>query len=592
MKSIKNIIYILKYVHKSGKVVFVIILTNILFNTAWTYVGTNMGLWVFDAVSSMTIQNTIVGIVIIYVVTMFFQMFLSWFATNSFPIAMTRVTEYITNELIKKIFDVRQNEVENSQFYDKYTRAISEIQNRPSEVLQLLSNIIGGILQLFTVIIVVSKLSIKYMLIFVFASLICSIISIFTNEVEYKKYEEATKVNRKLSYINRVIYLPEFGRTLRSNINYRELLTNCYTRNSDDMRQIIKNYHSKLYLLKIFNDMVYLTFFGLTPWLIAITELYNHTMTVGEVTVIMGATAYLPDICNALFGAIVSIRKHSLYINNLRSILEYKSVRVPDEQIRAIDKYEGIVDTQNVSFSYSLGSPLIIREVNLKIRKCEKVAFVGVNGAGKTTLACLLAGLYSATEGFVYLDGKNIDKMCLQSISKKVIMVNQEKNMFSVSIAENVLQRPLRTTKDYELVEDALKKVGMYDKINGLKNGVDTCVSKEFDSEGIILSGGEMQKLAIARVYVSEAEFVIMDEPTSALDAISESEIMKLLFELLKERTIVIISHRLSVVTAVDTICYIDKGHIAEKGSHTELMQKKGKYYSLYKAQADKYQII
>lgn len=588
-KDIGNVFFVSKYIYKAGKVVFGIVLLNILFDTIWAYIGTKMGLWVFGAHEVTSFWDIMLGVIVTYGMIMLLQLILKWLNTYTYSIAMIKVTEYIMTELIRKIFDVRQEDVETPGFYDKYSRAISEVNNRPGEILKLVRDMIGGSAQLIILSFVVSELNIKYALCFVLASLVCTLISVFINEFEYKKYEDTTKINRKLGYVNRVIYQPEYGRMLRCNIGYKSLLIDCFSQSSKELRGTIKKYHNRLYILKSLNEAVYILSFCVAPWIIAIMGLYNGTMTVGEITVIIGATAYLPDACNELFGAIVSIRKQSLYIDNLRNILEYKTEKMNAEEISPVIEGEEVLNAQNISFSYNHGKHLDVREVDFSIEKGEKVAFVGPNGAGKTTLACLLAGLYSTSEGFVYLEGKNIDKLSLASINEKIIMVNQDVNMISVSVAENILQRPLTTIRDYEKVEEALKRVGMYEKISALKNGLDTLVSKEFDDEGIVLSGGEIQKLAIARVYVSDAEIVIMDEPTSALDAISEREVMDLLFELLEERTIIIISHRLSVVTTVDTICYIEDGRIVEKGKHLELLEEKGQYYQLYKAQAERY---
>lgn len=590
-RDILNNWYILKCIYNAGKITFFVIIINILVETAAYYVGTNMGLWVFDAVETNTFYTSVLLVLIIYAILLASQSIAKWLNMYSYAFASTRITEYIMKKVIRKSFEIRQKEVENPGFYDRYSRAISEVGTRPGEVLKLVSGVLGGVIQLFTVSAIVSQLSLGYTAIILVASILSTIISLMINSIEYKRYEDFTKVNRKLSYVNRVIYQPEYSRLLRNNAGYESLLTQYYAHDTEEYRGVIRKYNNKLYLLAVLQGMVTTVFLGIGPWVVMIYGLKNGMITFGQVTVMLSAATYLPQICDKLFGAMVSVRKQSMYIENLRYVLDYEGGRKKEEKKANDEETDVVLETQSVLFSYSPGSKLILRNINIQIKEGEKVALVGPNGAGKTTLACVLAGLYTPSEGHVYLEGANIEKVTLDYINEKIIMINQDVCALSFTIAENVLQRPLETIEDYRIVEDALKKVGMYEKIVKLKNGVDTYVSKEFDDDGVVLSGGELQKLAIARVYASEAKIVIMDEPTSALDAISEQEIVDLLFELLADRTIIIISHRLSFMKKINTIYYIDGGRVAESGSHVELLQRKDKYYELYGTQAERYML-
>lgn len=587
-KDLDNNIFILKCVKESGKIAFFILVFNIIVETIAYFIGTNIGMWVFDAIAIKTMKSSIIFVASIYLFMLVLRFVSGWLNMYTFPIANIKVTEYLMKTIIKKTFDIRQKEVENPVFFDKYSRAISEISTRPGEVLGMLRDFFGGILQLVTMIAVVSNLSIKYTFIFMTASIVNTVLTIVTNETDYKKYMESTKINRKLSYVNRVVYQPEYGRFLRNNVGFCPMLTGYYVDETQNLKNVIYKYHKKLYLLNVINDLFSVVCFGVGPWILAIIELTNNTMTIGQVTVVMGATTFFPTICTKLFGSIVSIRKHGMYIDNLRDVLDYDQVRNANKSLPK-DETEFVLETHNLSFSYNGRNQLTLKNVCLQIKQGEKVAFVGPNGAGKTTLASILSGLYSANEGFVYLKGVDIDKVSLNTIHDEIIMINQDTCMLSFSIAENILQRPLTSLEDYKIVEEALEKVGMLEKVKTFKNGLDTFISREFDDDGVVFSGGEMQKLAIARIYVSTANIVIMDEPTSALDAISEQEIIDLLFELLGNRTLIMISHRLSFANMVDSIFYIDQGDVIERGSHKELMEKQGRYYKLYSTQSVRY---
>ena len=421
------------------------------------------------------------------------------------------------------------------------------------------------------------------------ATLFITVLTVFVNKKEYDKYIESTKYSRRLGYVNRIIYQQEFGQLLRNNISFNPILSSYYQDNISELKNITKKYHPGLYILKVFTAIISLLFINIFPWIIIAYGLFTKTTTVGEATIVISACNFIPEISLKLLGSLVEIKRQSLYISNLREVMEYKQVREHGELMPAKDS-ENIIATQDLAFSYlTHRSELVLCQVNLEIKKNEKIAFVGPNGAGKSTLVNIIAGLYSPTEGKVFLFGNNEEKLNLETLNENIIICNQNAIMLAFTIAENVLQRPVNGLEDYKLVEDALKKVGMYDKVMSLKNGMDTYCSREFEEDGALFSGGEVQKLAIARVYVSKTPIVIMDEPTSALDAISEQEIMDLLFELLQDRTLIIISHRLAYIKKVDRIFYMDKGRIVEEGTHKALMEKKGLYEKLYTTQSQRF---
>lgn len=588
-KALKNNLFILKCIYKSGARALFCIVFFIVAELLTYYLATNQGMWILDSIDVVDTAKIVLLVGCMYVSVALLDSVGNWMSMYTIPIAVTKVGEYLTGELIDKIFDIRQKEVENPEFYDKYSRAVAEIDERPGTILSLVKSIIGSFLELILIISIASSLNWRFTVVFVLASLAKTVISIVINEVEYKRYEERTVIDRKLSYVNRVIYQPEYGELLRNNGGYRGLLRNYYSHNIMEYCSLVKKYHPKLYMLWILNEIIETFCFRLGPWMICIISLANGSMTMGQVTVIMNAINFLPAICLKLFGSIVDIRKQSLFIENLRYVLEYKVVRTRKQLRNKTKEGPNILEVENASFSYGTDGKLVLRGVNSEIRYKEKIALVGANGAGKSTLAKILSGLYSPTEGRCYLMGLDIDKWSLDDINKHIIMINQNTFMLSLTIAENIMQRPLTSIEDYVLVEEALKKVGMYEKVSKFKNGVDSYYSTEFDENGVVLSGGEKQKIAIARVYVSNAEVVILDEPTSALDAFSEREINHLLFNLLADRTVITISHRFSFMKQVDTIFYMENGKIVERGSHEELMRLNGGYSRLYMAQASRY---
>ena len=225
----------------------------------------------------------------------------------------------------------------------------------------------------------------------------------------------------------------------------------------------------------------------------------------------------------------------------------------------------------------------------MKIRAGEKIAIVGHNGAGKSTLIKLLLRLYDTTEGEIRLNGENVKSYRLSSYRGLYGTVFQDYRLFATNVAENVMLRGHLTDEDEARVEDALKQSGISDKVHSLPEGIHTTVTKEFDPDGAVFSGGEAQKISIARIFAGEQEIVILDEPTSALDPIAEQEMYPNMFEACKGKTVIFISHRLSSATVADKIVVIEAGEVIECGSHRELMTAGGKYAELFTTQAKRY---
>lgn len=233
--------------------------------------------------------------------------------------------------------------------------------------------------------------------------------------------------------------------------------------------------------------------------------------------------------------------------------------------------------------------PTVLKQVSLNIRHGEKIAVVGYNGAGKTTLAKLMIRLFDSTGGQLSLNDQPIGKYNVRSVRSKIIYLSQDFKTYGFTIAENILMHPVSGEEDVKLVDAALKLVGLYEKVSGFQNGINSFVTREFDNEGVYFSGGELQKLALARIYAGDYDFVILDEATSALDPISEDEILRMIFDIFHDKTIVMISHRLATIHYVNHVYFMEQGEIKEEGTHKQLMELQGQYAKFYMTQADKY---
>lgn len=244
-----------------------------------------------------------------------------------------------------------------------------------------------------------------------------------------------------------------------------------------------------------------------------------------------------------------------------------------------LEEVAGDVELENVSFRYEDEEDLVLKNINLKVRRGETIALVGMSGGGKSTIISLIPRFYDVTSGRILIDGKDIRDMKVRSLRDKIGMVLQDNILFSESIAFNIRMGNPEAT-DEEVIA-AAKAANAHEFIISLSNGYDTQVGER----GVKLSGGQKQRIAIARVFLKNPPILILDEATSALDLESESLIQDALEKLASDRTTFIVAHRLSTITHADRIILIENGEIVEEGTHRELMDKKGAYYDLYQVQ-------
>lgn len=247
------------------------------------------------------------------------------------------------------------------------------------------------------------------------------------------------------------------------------------------------------------------------------------------------------------------------------------------------------IEFRNVGFTYEGEEKAVLKNLNFKIKAGEKIALVGNNGAGKTTIVKLLCGLYPPTEGEILIDGKTIDEIGIDKYQDKISVLFQDTTPISFSIAENVCGCDLREA-DPACLKESLEKAGLSQKIQSLPKKEMSYITQTLDDEGIMLSGGETQKLLLAKAMYKDGPFLILDEPTSALDPIAESKIYEEYNSMASDKTSIFISHRLASTKFCDRIMFLDDGQIVETGSHDELIKKGGKYREIFDIQSHYYQ--
>ena len=317
-------------------------------------------------------------------------------------------------------------------------------------------------------------------------------------------------------------------------------------------------------------------------WLIR--EMAARNMTIPSFLLYVGIVAGFGAWMNGLFGAWRQILENEKLMDDYRDFMDFGVVeegrQAPERPGRTHE-----IRFEHVCFRYEGSGEDTIRDLNLTIRPGERLALVGPNGAGKTTLIKLLCGLYRPTSGTVYLDGRDIQSLDQRAVFREFAVVFQDVFAFSFPLADNVSCVDCGR-EDSERLRESLEKAGLWERVQALPKGAQTFMNKDLDEAGVALSGGEVQKLMLARALYKDAPMVILDEPTAALDPIAESEMYERYNELVQGRTAVFISHRLSSTRFCDRILFLENGRITEEGTHGELMQRGGAYAELFSVQA------
>jgi len=327
-----------------------------------------------------------------------------------------------------------------------------------------------------------------------------------------------------------------------------------------------------------------------------LTQAFNLKAVIAGTLGIGQFTLYFQQTQNLMFGAegildhYSSINMRNKYIEKYFEFMNIgRIIHSPADASPLPDKpFPPVIEFKNVSFKYPNTKRNILKGFNLTIHPGEKIALVGENGAGKTTLIKLLLRFYDVTEGEIFINGVNIKNINLDKLYLEVGALFQEFIKYQFTFKENVFFGNQKQTDNLTLLKEAIKQSGADEYINNLPNKYDQIVGKMF-KDGIDLSGGQWQKLALARAFFKNAPILILDEPTSAIDAKAEYEIFQHVQQLQKDKTVIIISHRFSTVRNADRILVLDDGKVLEEGNHDLLMKKKGLYAELFNIQAQGY---
>lgn len=489
---------------------------------------------------------------------------------------------HIAVSLYRKLKGIDYDFHENTKFLNNYTRALEQgpdyIYNCAIHQLDMLSMLFQST-SLFAVFFRIHPLSVLY-------ALVIGLIYIFLKrkigKLNYQLRSQQQPLMRRRNYYNRVFFLKDAMADLKTT-EVEALLLSQHDEIGNGIISVYDRFALRRSGLEFIGSALVTSIF---PIVLGIAVYLSVNLDIAAFSALTMAATTLSNLISRSVQVIADIETEAIECQATFRVLSMSSKIEGVRHPRFSESFREL-SLDHVTFGYT--ETPVLHDISMSVKKGQKIAIIGANGAGKTTLVKLLLRLYDPQSGTVSVNGIPYTDIAPDDIRNIAGAVFQNPEVYSVTIGENVLLRKPKTTEDENLIIEALKFSGLYDYVSSLEEGINTLVTREFHRQGEIFSGGQMQKLAIARGYAQNYQLFILDEPSSALDPLAEADLYHNMLELGRDRTMIFISHRLSSTANADYIYLINNGEIEESGTHEELMALHGKYYEMFVSQSEKY---
>lgn len=498
--------------------------------------------------------------------------------------ARERLYYRLNSTLYEKAHSLDLQNYDDPDFYNNFILTIESSSENIQGLLKMVQNYIANVISLVAIASVIFAID-PVCLLIIFASIIIFMpLSTKIGQLQMGRRIDNTKFHRRSDYFQRIFYLQDYAKEVRMN-NIRPLLMSRYNDAADDVIANQQKYWKKIascYAVQQVGVQA-LGFMFILPLYLGYCVCVKKTLSAGDfVATFNGAYSIAMSLNFLTVWASAVFSERAKMIEKYRGFLK-TDFKIKDGKSTATLTKPKTITIKNMSFTYPGNDKPTLNNINLEIKPYEKIALVGYNGAGKTTLTNLLLRLYDVSDGEILIDGENIKDVTVSSHRDRFAAVFQDFQTFACSVGENVA---LDENIDSEAVLEALRHSGFSKE---LKHGTDTELLREFDDEGIMLSGGEAQKIAIARAFYKNCPYVILDEPSANLDPIAEYKLNQAMLTAAEHKTVIFISHRLSTTVVADKIYVMENGSIIESGSHEELMSMNGTYAKMFTLQSEKY---
>ncbi len=536
---------------------------------------------------------TVMRPVLFLFVTYFIYLFLSKITgrINSMitGIAGELVVNHIKLKIIGKADEVDLRSFDDPEFYEKLENANREAGMRPIQILSATFNVISACISAVSFVVVLATLSPFAPLIIIITAVPGAIVNYVYRNRNFRYMRHHSKERRAMNYYSglmvnkdvvKEIRILGLGKTFIG--KYKTVFSKYY----EGLKGLIVKEGTTQIIVGLLSTLANCVLF----LYVAYTVIFRNG-EIGDYSLYTGALTSISAYVTTLLTATATIYEGTLFINNMMEFAAEEVTVVPNVSEPLIPNKGGkhTIELVNVSFRYPGSKKNVIDNVSLKLEAGDSVVLVGLNGAGKTTLIKLLTRLYDPTEGYILLDGKDIKEYDTGALYDLFGIIFQDFGRYAETVSENIRFGDVNSQHGAEDIATAARNGDADGFIDRLPIGYDTPLTRVFEDDGVELSGGQWQKLSVARAFYKDSDILILDEPTASLDAIAEKEVFDRFSELSRNKLTVFVSHRLSSATMASKIVVLDGGRVAEVGNHEELMSKKGVYHHLFTTQASRY---
>ena len=512
---------------------------------------------------------------------------------NSFVtrIAGEKIVRYVKLQIMNKAKDLDLASFDRPEFYEKLENANREAGHRPIQVLNQTLNIFSNVIKLVSYIAILASAKDIWWMALVMAAIAIprAIINFSYRRKTFRYIRRRSKERRQMNYYSDLMVNKDMVKEIRMfdlSDKFIERYDEAFSVYYKGLRSLIVReniWHIVLAVISsVSSCIMYLVIAGMV---------FEGDIMIGDYQLYTGALMTVSGCVVSLIELSASIYEGTLFIDNMITFMK-EEVHIKPSVGEPLKPTFGVphrIEFRGVSFSYPGTDKYVLKDINLVMEGNDSVVLVGLNGAGKTTLIKLLTRLYDPTEGAIFLDGHDLREYDVESLHSMFGIIFQDFGQYSDTASENIRFGDVDAESDADSVRVAAELGGAHGFITELPRGYDTPLTRVFEEDGIELSGGQWQKLAISRAFFKDSEILILDEPTASLDPLAEQEVYNKFDGLSENRITVFVSHRLSSAVTASKIVVIDGGTIAEIGTHKELMEREGKYHMLFTTQAHRY---
>jgi ATP-binding cassette, subfamily B, bacterial len=497
-----------------------------------------------------------------------------------------RLESYMYGLLHEKAVRLDLINFENPSYFDILSRASREATWRPGNILNNLVSVFRGIVSLLLMAGVLFSLDWWLVLLLLAVNIPGIWLRLHFADLLYNFQRKQTPEARRSAYFNWILTGDRPARELRLfglGNYFTSLFRESFTRQKEEELSILK----KRTMIETVSSLFKASALFLVLYLVALRTI-SGSLTLGQMAMFILAFRQGMTYIRETFSSLASLYEDNLFIGDTFDFLNLKETMTAIEPEKEITGLSAAIEAKGISFTYPGNEKAAIDNVSFSVNKGEVVALVGSNGSGKSTLVRLLCRLYDPSSGSVEFDGSDIRRIDPVNYRKMFSVVFQDFMLYNLSAGENIRLGNIENKDNSEKIKSAARSTGIDSLIGNLPKGYDTLIGNLFD-ESRELSWGEWQKIALSRALFSDAPVLILDEPSSALDAATEYDIFSRFREIVKGRTAILISHRFTNVRLADRIIVLEKGRVAESGTHLELMSMNGLYTDMYNKQASRY---